>query len=238
MALLALAAFATAVSLGLSGAVASFAAGVAMSHYTWHSLSPSGRVLSIHLSRMSANAAEAAVYLAAGAQVSCAVAAQWHADSAHLTRSSFGAFAGHVAALAAALLALVCAARCIFVGIAVAVVNLWRRYKFSASEALMLWYSGLPRGSIATALMLAAFADNAPGLHVPSVALVAGTFVVFVLSLMSTLTAAPFVRRFKPPPVQTRLVEMGSLPHVQDEDISVHSNEVRSAVQLWLQWPL
>ena len=102
----------------------------------------------------------------------------------------------HRSQLAAATFALILVVRAAFVGAAVAVVNLWRRYKFTAHEAFIMWCGGLVRGSVTTALVYSYFYRPQAADEEDDVVVVASVIVVLVSTVVIGGASGALVRRF------------------------------------------
>jgi solute carrier family 9 (sodium/hydrogen exchanger), member 8 len=215
-----------AVLAGLSGILAVFFCGITMSHYTWHSISASARVMSVHNFRVLCSLSEVFLFIYAGLDISAKLTARLGHDAA---------FMRAVVNLALALVALVAIVRALFVALAVAIVNLWRSYKFTLREAVIMWYGGLVRGSVTTALAysyLYTETRSAPG---DEVVLLASVLVVVVSTVLVGGLSQEFMACVTLPTAQSRLIEINMLPGMNHEDDnSVNSAAVRVAASCLL----
>ncbi|KAL4425563.1 hypothetical protein ABPG75_009579 [Micractinium tetrahymenae] len=141
--------------LGLSGIFSVFFCGIAMSHYTWHALSPSAKVVTVYLFRIASFSSELFLFLYAG--FSMWSSALWRGD---LGEESLLARAAGT--LAAALVALVLVARALTVAPLTCVANLWRPpgCRISARQAAVIWWSGSMRGAITVAMAFQNFSNS------------------------------------------------------------------------------
>jgi NhaP-type Na+/H+ or K+/H+ antiporter len=224
--------YTSATAFNISGILAVFFCGVTISHYTWHSISASARVLSVHNFRIIASTAETLLFVYAGLNTSATLVA-WAPSS--------GTRLYTVLRLAAASLGFILVVRALFVALAVAIVNLWRSYKLTLREALIMWFGGLVRGAMSTALVYSYF--SFPGHHAEDPGgsgprhgpgddeIVAATVTVVVLSTVAFGTLSGRVMHLcKLPSMQSRLVDIGTLPNfLREDDTSVNSAAVRLA---------
>lgn len=110
LALLGLLAYFAAEALGLSAILSVFFCGIAMSHYTWHNLSPPAKVLTRHGFHVISSACEVVLFVYAGLDMWVSGATWWRMDTSRYLRmlGSMGALAGGMlAAMAAARAAVV-----------------------------------------------------------------------------------------------------------------------------------
>ncbi|KAL4426691.1 hypothetical protein ABPG77_004747 [Micractinium sp. CCAP 211/92] len=155
MALLGFLAYLLAEELGLSGIFSVFFCGITMSHYTWHALSPSAKVVTVYLFRIASFSSELFLFLYAGFSM-------W---SSALWRGNLGEeslLARAAGTLAAALVALVLAARALTVAPLTCLANLWRPpgSRISARQAVVIWWSGSMRGAITVAMAFKNFSNS------------------------------------------------------------------------------
>jgi NhaP-type Na+/H+ or K+/H+ antiporter len=216
----------TAILLDLSGILSIFFCGITMSHYTWHSISASARVMSVHNFRVLATIAEMFLFIYAGLDTSSKVTQRL----LHLSSPESRHFLLTTLQLAFATLGLILIVRALFVAIAVAIVNLWRSYKFSLHEAIIMWYCGLVRGSITTALVYSYFSFPESASADDEIIVVASVLVVVISTVFFGGLSGTFMQRFSLPPVQSRLIQINTLPSmVREDDTSINSAAVRSA---------
>jgi sodium/hydrogen exchanger 8 len=207
--------YAASASLNLSGILAVFFCGITISHYTWHSISTSARVLSVHNFRIVASTAETLLFVYAGADSAARAAAWLPAARRHFAT---------VARLAVAALLLLLLLRAAFVAVAVVVVNLWRSYKLSPREAFLMWYGGFARGTMSTALAYSYF-YSPPGSKnllrdsVDDDEIVAAAVAIVLLSTaVFGGCAGRVMAAAELPSVQSRLVDINTLPSFVGED--------------------
>eukprot|EP00198_Chlamydomonas_reinhardtii_P007545 XP_001696882.1 cation/hydrogen exchanger, NhaP-type [Chlamydomonas reinhardtii] len=155
VALLGLVAYFLAEALDLSAILSVFFCGIAMSHYTWHSLSPAAKVITRHGFHVISSACEVTLFVYAGLDV-WVTAVWWRPD---VSRRYLLA----AVLLAAGLLAMMAAARAAFTFPVCWLANrLWRRADpIPAGGASVLWWGGLPRGAITLALAYHCFYKDA-----------------------------------------------------------------------------
>lgn len=210
-----------AVLAGLSGIVAVFFCGITMSHYTWHSISASARVMSVHNFRVLCSLSEVFLFIYAGLDTSAKL-------TARLGHIEDRPFLWAVLQLAFAMVVLIAVARAMFVAIAVAIVNLWRSYKFTMREAVIMWYGGLVRGSVTTALAYSYLYTEDRSEPGDEAVLLASVLVVVVSTVLVGGLSQEFMTCVTLPPAQSRLIEINLLPGMnQEDDTSVNSAAVR-----------
>lgn len=157
VALLGFLAYLLAEELGLSGIFSVFFCGITMSHYTWHALSPSAKVVTVYVFRIASFSSELFLFLYAG--FSMWSSALWRGD---LGEESLGQLARAAGTLAGALVALVLAARALTVAPLTCLANLWRppACRISARQAVVIWWSGSMRGAITVAMAFQNFSNS------------------------------------------------------------------------------
>ncbi|KAG2453499.1 hypothetical protein HYH02_001719 [Chlamydomonas schloesseri] len=155
VALLGLVAYFLAEALDLSAILSVFFCGIAMSHYTWHSLSPAAKVITRHGFHVISSACEVTLFVYAGLDV-WVTAVWWRPD---VSRRYLLA----AVLLAAGLLLMMMAARAAFTfPVCWAANRLWRRADpIPVGGASVLWWGGLPRGAITLALAYHCFYKDA-----------------------------------------------------------------------------
>ncbi|KAG2439318.1 hypothetical protein HXX76_004677 [Chlamydomonas incerta] len=155
VALLGLVAYFLAEALDLSAILSVFFCGIAMSHYTWHSLSPAAKVITRHGFHVISSACEVTLFVYAGLDV-WVTAVWWRPD---VSRRYLLA----AVLLAVGLLGMMMAARAAFTFPVCWLANrLWRRSDpIPAGGASVLWWGGLPRGAITLALAYHCFYKDA-----------------------------------------------------------------------------
>eukprot|EP00892_Ulva_mutabilis_P011532 jgi/Ulvmu1/8751/UM048_0005.1 len=221
----AVSAYICAASAGYSGTLAVFFCGITMSHYTWHSISASARVMSVHNFRVLCSVSEMFLFIYAGLDVSSKL-------STHISYArgrGDTAFLRTVLALACALGLLILIVRALFVALAVAIVNLWRSYKFTIREAVTMWYGGLVRGSITTALAYSYLYTPPRSTAADEAILLSSILVIVVTTVAIGGASEAFMRFMTLPSAQTRLIEITSLPGMGEDDFSMHSAAVLSS---------
>lgn len=92
-----------------------------------------------------------------------------------------------------------------------------------------MWYGGLVRGSITTALAYSYL--YTPGRSTPGdeAILLASILVIVVSTVAIGGASEAFMRFVTLPPAQTRLIEITSLPGMAEDEASMHSAAVRAA---------
>ncbi|KAI7841304.1 hypothetical protein COHA_004923 [Chlorella ohadii] len=148
VALLGFVAYQLAEGLHLSGIFSVFFCGIVMSHYTWHAMSSSARVVTVYLFRILSFAAELFLFIYAG--VTMWSVTLWK-DSEEFTK---GKLVQASTILALALVASVLVARALTVAPLVLLANLWRprACRISVREGAVIWWAGAMRGAITVAL--------------------------------------------------------------------------------------
>jgi solute carrier family 9 (sodium/hydrogen exchanger), member 8 len=217
-------AYVAAMLADLSGILAVFFCGITMSHYTWHSISASARVMSVHNFRVLSSVAEMFLFIYAGLDTSSTLASLLFGPrspgNSRILRATVQ--------LSLALAGLVLVVRAVFVAFAVAIVNLWRSYKFTLREAVIMWYGGLVRGSVTTALVYSYFYSPRQSMDGDEVMLLASVLVVVLSTVVVGGLSEAFMQCCTLPPAQSRLIEINSLPGMlREDDTSVHSAAVR-----------
>ena len=91
-----------------------------------------------------------------------------------------------------------------------------------------MWYGGLVRGSITTALAYSLY-DPAHSTPTGEAVLLASILVVVVSTVAIGGASEAFMRCITLPSAQTRLIEITSLPGMGEDDFSMHSAVVRCA---------
>lgn len=129
--------FIAAEQLGLSGIFASFFAGLTMSHYAWHTLSPSAKVASIYSFRVLAFLAELVLFLSCGLDM-------WSTSLWHKELYTRGSMVAKAAGVAAGITILVPLARALALAPLLALANRWRRpgSKITPVQGAALWWAG------------------------------------------------------------------------------------------------
>lgn len=225
MAVVAILAYCIAESADLSGAFAIFFCGITMSHYTWHSISPSARVMAVHNFRAIANVAEIFLFVYAGFDVIAKL-------SKHHATFSDSSLLREAAILAAVLFALVLVVRALFVATAVLLVNLWRSYTITLHESLVMWWGGLARGSITMALTYSYFYEPPhEALFADDAVLLAAVAMVVASSVLTGGLTATFLSAVEKHPHSrtSQMSTLGShLATMNDDLTSVNSAAVRS----------
>ncbi|GAB4816740.1 hypothetical protein N2152v2_003786 [Parachlorella kessleri] len=153
VALLGFLAFLVAEKLSLSGIFAVFFAGITMSHYTWHSLSPSAKVVTVYLFRILSFITELFLFIYAGFGM-------WNTRLWHGGIYSKGEILGKAGLLATALVFQVFLSRGAVLLVLVVVANSWRPrgLKIGLRNAAVIWWAGSARGAVTVALAYHRFA--------------------------------------------------------------------------------
>lgn len=189
VALMGFLAFLLAESLHLSGIFAVFFAGITMSHYTWHGLSPSAKVVTVYLFRILSFLTELFLFLYAG--FGCWSTSLWH-GGIYRKRDILQ----QAGVLAGSLLLQVYLARGAVLLVLVPLANLWRpkcqRMGWKAST--VIWWAGSARGAVTVALAYKGFAkseDNKGGdilLHNQMVVVASMAVVIFTTVVLGAVT--------------------------------------------------
>lgn len=136
-------------SSGLSGVFATFFCGLTMSHYAWHTLSPSAKVVSIYAFRVLSFLAELMLFLFCGLDL-------WSTSLWHKDLYTKAEIVGQTTMLSAWLIVGSPVTRAIVIGPLVFAVNLLRSpaTKISTQDTLALIVAGCGRGAVTLALAM------------------------------------------------------------------------------------
>ncbi|PSC76023.1 sodium hydrogen exchanger 2-like [Micractinium conductrix] len=182
--------------LGLSGIFAILFCGITMSHYTWHSLSPTAKVVTVYVLRIAAFTCELFLFVFAG--YSMWSSALWRRDP--LEGRGVGELARDAGLLAAALVALVLVCRALTVVPLTLLANTWRPpgCRITTREAVVIWWAGAMRGAVTVAMAFKNFAAGGAGVHKGSgeaerdaqiIVVASNAAVIFITVVMGGMTA-------------------------------------------------
>lgn len=132
---------------GLSGVFAAFFCGLTMSHYAWHSLSPSAKVVSVYCFRVLSFLAELAMFLSCGLDL-------WGTQLWHKDLLKKKALIQKAATLTAWITVAVPLSRLAVALPLTAIINIWRKTenRISWQNKLALGWAGCARGAVTLAL--------------------------------------------------------------------------------------
>lgn len=132
---------------GLSGVFAAFFCGLTMSHYAWHSLSPSAKVVSVYCFRVLSFLAELAMFLSCGLDL-------WGTQLWHKDILKKKALIQKAATLTAWITVAVPLSRFAVALPLTALINIWRKpeNRISWQNKLALGWAGCARGAVTLAL--------------------------------------------------------------------------------------
>lgn len=179
-------------ALDLSGIFTVFFAGITMSHYTWHSLSPSAKVVTVYMFRILSFGVELFLFIYCGFDV-------W--SVAQVTAYTKVWVLRQGAQLSCTLLMLVMVGRAAFVFPLTLLANTWRKSKVSWRQALVIWWAGTMRGAISIALTYHHFHEKPLHVQTPEHRVIELACVVVVLATTLVLGAftKPFLQATLPP---------------------------------------
>ena len=134
-------------SLGLSGVFAVFFCGLTQSHYAWHSLSPSAKVVSVYAFRVMAFLAELMLFLSSGLDI-------WSSSLWELPWGSKSSILLSIFWTTVFLSVAVILARFAVIAPLVELINLWRpeATHISGQNCIALCLAGCARGAVTLAL--------------------------------------------------------------------------------------
>ncbi|KAK9828842.1 hypothetical protein WJX72_002378 [[Myrmecia] bisecta] len=182
-------AYALAQICNLSGIFAVFFCGITMSHYTWHSLSPSAKVLTIYIFRILSFLAEVFLFLYSGFDM-------WNTTLWHEGRRTQHGAVGKVVMLTLSLLIQVLVSRAAFVSLLCLLANCWRTVRISLRDAIVIWWAGVMRGAITIALTYHFFYESTKQSEMPKaerqIIVAAATGVILITTVGFGALTKPF----------------------------------------------
>ncbi|KAI3438747.1 hypothetical protein D9Q98_001166 [Chlorella vulgaris] len=231
VALLGFLAYMVAEELQLSGIFSIFFAGITMSHYTWHALSPSAKVVTVYLFRVISFTSELFLFLYAG--FSMWSAELWKGEvysRPYIIRSA--------GILAAALVSLVFVARAATLIPLTLLANTWRPpgARIGLREGATIWWAGSMRGAVTVAMAFQNFGREGKAEPVDNqvITVASNAAVIFITVVLGAVTS-PLLAWLMPrgEGLTTQASTVMSLPSIQE---GVSPPMLTSALQRHLHW--
>ncbi|PON64420.1 Na+/H+ exchanger [Parasponia andersonii] len=182
--------------LNLSGILTVFFCGIVMSHYTWHNITESSRITTMHAFATISFIAETFIFVYVGMDV--LDIDKWRSSSTS---------AGTSIAVSSTLLALVLIGRAAFVFSISNIKNLVERRestKIEFRKQFIIWWAGLMRGAVTIALTYSQFADSKETSTKDDALMITSTIIVVLFStvvfgsITKPLIEAVLLRHSKP----------------------------------------